>query len=207
MIVALLNWAKPYLLKAALLVALILAGYTTTCVVSHKLRAAKAATAQAAIAGVVQKAEAASQELAGEATIIQGQRDQVIKDVMVAKVKQVASKTKLDTEMALPVPKDLTEDLALVTAQRDAALTALADETAAHQKDKQLLDLTVQQLTVTQGEIVGLKTSLLAQVQLTSKVTDDWNTEKTWHRRWKNVTISMSLVDLGAALGTRIHSK
>ena len=56
-------------------------------------------------------------------------------------------------------------------------------------------------------ENTQLKPSLTSQIQLTAKVTDDWNTEKTWHRRWKNVSFSLSLFDAGAALATRIRTK
>jgi len=207
---AFLNKYKAKLIKVGVIFALLLAVAGFTAYEMHQHHAKLDAQAQAVLKVEIQKALGAAQVLQDKADKLATQRDEAAADALVAKTKAAASKAALNALLKAPQPeppKDLSPALVAVTNERDAAVVALNDETVAHAKDLKLLDLTTQQLGVVTQENTQLKSSLTSQIQLTAKVTDDWNTEKTWHRRWKNVSFSLSLFDAGAALATRIRTK
>lgn len=150
----------------------------------------------------VAEATKAAAEHEQRANDFAAQRDAARAEAKTANDKAAVSRKKLEEELAKPKPSDLTEQLALAEEQRDTAVIALADEQDAHKKDnaaKVLVEVENKELRL---EVVDLKAGLTRQIQLTTKLQEDLEKANRGRIRWRNITIGVSLVGGGAALGS-----
>lgn len=188
---------------AIALAILILVGTSAGSIYAYKKwdaqnRRVEIAKVEAKVAEATKEAEKHEQR----ANDLAQQRDAAKQDSATASAKAAASKKKLDELLAQPKPPDLTEYVEQLTEQRDTAVNALVDEAASHESTKKELNLALAENGELRLANNDLKRGLISQIQLTTKLQDDLAAANRGRIRWRNMTIGVSLVGGGAALGS-----